>query len=292
MKKTRVYIIITVILLVLSGIGVGVLLNLQPKEKIEVPEETVVENKVELTEEQKLWKSNHDINKDYVGQIIIDSGLINVPFVQARSVYKDNGEPYVFYDESGNLVKDVDYYNGNDVYIWTNWKTGKYDYNDEGGSTFMDYRNELIDQNLIIYGHHFSVWNDETRSKAFTPLEKLLEEENYKGNEKLSLILEKEKRTYELWAVYEFNFNDGNDLENLQYWRTNYAFDDFSNVYDENYPERYIETVEAKRLYDTGVHLEKSDETLTLQTCISGYTGVKYEIIVFRLCDTEKWLIN
>lgn len=292
MKKTRLYIFITVILLILSGIGISVIFKLSPEVKENNSEEIIADVPVELSEEQKLWKANHDINKDYVGQIIFDSGLINLPFVQAKSVYKDNGEPYVFYDEAGNLVTDVDYYTGNDVYIWTNWKTGKYDYNDEGGSVFMDYRNELIDQNLIIYGHHFSVWNDESRSKAFTPLEKLLEKENYEGNEKLSLILEKEKRTYELWAVYEFNYSDIDDLEKLQYWRTNYSFDDFNNEYDENYTQRYIDTVEAKRLYDTGVTLSKNDETLTLQTCISGFTGVKYEIIVFKLCNTEKWLIN
>lgn len=288
MKKTKTYLIITTVLVFLSFIGVFVLLNEQKKPADVVPETEVIDNTdktVELSEEQKLWKANHDVNEDYIGQIIFESGLINQPFVQAKSVYKANGEPYAFYDEYGNLVKNVDSYSGNDVYIWTNWKTGQYDYNDEGGSTFMDYRNELIDQNLIIYGHHFSVWNDETRSKAFTPLEQLLEKENYEANKTLNLILETEKRTYELWSVYEFDFTSNNDLLDLQYWRTNYNYDDFTNEYDEHYNQRYIDAAEAKRLYDTDVKMNDGDDTLTLQTCISGYTGVKYEILVFKLTD-------
>ena len=112
---------------------------------------------------------------------------------------------YSFYTEDGKLVTDATGYTGNDVYIWTYWKTGEYDYNDNGGSTFMDYRNNLADQNLIVYGHHFSVWNDETRTKAFTPLEQLLEQENYQKNRYVTLVLENEIRKYEIACVYEFD---------------------------------------------------------------------------------------
>ena len=63
----------------------------------------------------------------------------------------------------------------------------EYDYDNKGGSIFMDYRNVLSDQNLIIYGHYFSTLYDKDvdRVKAFTPLEKLLDESNYKKNSKI-----------------------------------------------------------------------------------------------------------
>ena len=235
-----------------------------------------------------LWKENKAINSDYVGEIYFTSLLIDDSFVQAKDVYDQNGELYRFYNEDGTLVNDPSGYNGNDVYIWTYWKSGEYDYNDHGGSVFMDYRNDLSDQNLIIYGHHFSVWNDEERIKAFTPLEKLMEEENYAGNETLQIVLEDEVRTYELWAVYLYDVNDADDQEKAQYWRIEYNYDDFSGVRDDSYYQTYIDYVESKRLYDTGVSLDTTDKTLTLQTCISGHAGELFEIVVFRLINVER----
>ena len=172
-KKTLTGLIITILALcatvyVLFYAGV---ITLPQKQESLPSEEAVVETedkKDELLESYRaLYKENKAINEDYVGEIIFDSGLINVSFVQARSCFKENGEMYTFYTEDGKQVTDASQYTGNDVYIWTYWKTGEYDYNDNGGSTFMDYRNNLADQNLIVYGHHFSVWNDETRTKAW-----------------------------------------------------------------------------------------------------------------------------
>jgi len=256
-----------------------------------LPAETEVQDvEEEIHPLKALWLANHEINSDYIGDLVFDSGLIDVSFVQAKSCYKPNGDLYHFYTEDGRVVTNPEGYNGNDVYIWTYWKTGEYDYNDNGGSVFMDYRNDIDDQNLIIYGHHFSVWNDESRTKAFTPLEKLLYEENYKENSTLKLILEDEVRSYELVAVYNFDATDDDFLENVQYWRVEYNYDDHNdNAYDADYYKNYIIKIKEYQLYDTGVSLRTSDNTLTLQTCISGYTGVLYEIVVFKLTGIEKY---
>lgn len=244
-----------------------------------------LENNDEYKELTDYYQENKAINKDYVGDLYFTSNLLHESFVQARSVYDDNGELYTFYTQNGSIVKNPDDYTGNDVYIWKYWKTGEYDYNNHGGSVFLDYRNELFDQNLIIYGHHFSVWNDETRSKAFTPLEQLLLEENYASNKELKLLLENEIRTYELWSVYEFNATDDGWYDKAQYWRYNYNYDDYSDSVDNDYYQNYIDFVKENRLYDTDVELTTSDKTLTLQTCISGHTGVLYEILVFKQVD-------
>ena len=258
-----------------------------PKRNENVPEQSVVEEVDELEELKKqyrqLYDENKAINEDYIGEIIFDSGLIQVSFVQAKSCYKENGEMYKFYTEDGKLVTDASDYTGNDVYIWTYWKTGEYDYNDNGGSTFMDYRNNLADQNLIIYGHHFSVWNDETRTKAFTPLEQLLEEENYADNRYVTVVLQNEIRKYEIAVVYEFNATKEEDFMDLQYWRTNYNYDDYDgNAYDPNYYGAYLASIRKAQLYDTGVTLSENDQTLTLQTCIGGHAGELFEIVVLK----------
>ena len=252
-----------------------------------VPDISVDEDKLAL---KQLWQDNHKINNDYVGQLFFDSGLINVPFVQAKDVYNANGELYKFYTESGSVVSDPTGYTGNDVYIWTYWATGEYDYNNNGGSVFMDYRNELYDENLIIYGHHFSFWNDATRKKAFTPIEQLLEFKNYEENKYLTLALENEIRKYELAVVYQYDDTDDYYFKNCQYWRTNYNYDDFEDVVDRSYYENYIKAIKEHQLYDTGVELTTNNKTLTLQTCISGHTGELFQILVFKEISVQPYV--
>ena len=165
---------------------------------------------------RSMWLSNKEINEDYVGQIIFDSGLIDLPFVQAKSTIREDGEPYRFYTADGALVEDPYAYNGNDVYIWTSWKTGEYDRYEEGGSVFMDYRNYLKDQNIILYGHHFvGDWDPEGK-KQFTPLDVLLNEENYEENKSLRLILDNEIRSYIVTHVFTIDIEDENFFGHLK----------------------------------------------------------------------------
>ena len=271
-------------LILVSAIALGLLLGGTFNRKPDEPEVVIDEPvEVDIYEQVKqTWQDNKQINSDYVGELIFDSGLINVSFVQAKSCFKEDGSLYKFYTEDGRLVNDAAGYSGNDVYIWTYWKTGEYDYNDHGGSTFMDYRNEINDENLIIYGHHFSVWNDETRSKAFTPLEQLMEQENYAANNKVTMVLGNEIRLYEVAAVYTFDATDDSFFEDCQYWRTAYNYDDYTDTVDNDYYRRYIDKVRSIQLYDTGVKWDTSDKTLTLQTCISGHTGELFEIVVLK----------
>ena len=131
---------------------------------------------------RSMWLSNKTINEDYIGQIVFDSGLVDLPFVQAKDVYREDGTPYVFYDSDGKPIEDYENHTGNDVYIWTSWKTGQYDRYEEGGSVILDFSNDLNDQNLIIYGHHFARDWDPKGNKQFTPLDLLLSKENYESH--------------------------------------------------------------------------------------------------------------
>ncbi len=213
---------------------------------------------------RKMWLSNKEINEDYVGQIVFDSGLIDLPFVQARDVYRDNGTLYVFYTKEGQLVTDPTGFSGNDVYIWTNWKTGKYDYLDEGGSVFMDYRNSLNDQNLIIYGHHYARDWDPSGSKQFSPLDLLLDEENYEENRSLKLILDNEIREYVVTNVFTISILD--DYQ-IQIVRTDMDRD-LSGNDDEGFFEQFIDYMNQISAYRTGEELDPEDHILTLVTCL------------------------
>ena len=245
---------------------------------------------IDYNETKSKWKEYKKINEDYVGQIVFDSGLIDKPFVQAKSCFKSDGEPYSFFNQDGSRVTSFDDYNGNDVYIWMDFETMEYDYDKKGGSIFLDYRNNLDDQNLIIYGHYFStIYNkDPERIKAFTPLEKLLEPSYYENNSTVKLFLENEIRIYKLWAVYKYNSNESEYFDRCQYYRPNYNIDDYTGIIDENYYRNYIDFVNGVKLYDTGIDLTTADKTLTLQTCMTPYNYL-YEICVFKQIDSESY---
>ncbi len=261
----------------------------QDRKKDDVVEEEAVETIEEIAPSpneglRKQWLENKKINEDYVGQIVFDSGLIDLPFVQAKDVYKENGELHVFYDEEGNLISEPGDHTGNDVYIWTNWKTGEYDRYEEGGSVFMDFRNDLDDQNLIIYGHHFARDWDPSGSKQFTPLDILLEQEDYEANKTLKLALEDEIRTYVVTDVFILDVYDDGQLQIL---RTNMDTD-FYGREDPGFFEGFIDQIHSMSEYDTKETLNKDDRILTLVTCIQHQPQYR-QITLCRQTGSEKY---
>ena len=283
-RKGVVFAIAAAIFVLVLFIGGSALLN---KNKNDVPEELVeviVEDNTpepmpaELKNE---WLANKAINPDFVGSIKFDSGLIDLPFVQAKDVYDRNGKPYTFYTEEGQLVEDIDNYTGNDVYIWTNWKTGEYDRYGEGGSVFMDYRNNLADQNIIIYGHHFARDWDPSGSRQFTPLDALLEEVNYEANRTLKLILNNEVREYVITNVFTIDIE--NDYE-LNILRRNMN-EDYSGNADPGFFNEFIRYIDGINRYPIGEKLNEGDSILTLVTCMQHQPELR-QIIIAK--ETEK----
>lgn len=238
-------------------------------------EETIVEETKQ--EEKTPWELNKEINEDYVGDIAFESNLINMPFVCPNK----GVEEYTIYTYPGNIVRDYSSEceggacTGNDVYMRTDWQSREYH---AGGSIFMDYRNSLDDQNIILYGHNYITELDPNREFFFTPLEFLLEEEYYQENKYINIVLKDEVRRYEVAYVYIFDPNSS-DYEDLQYYRTNYEYDFYGDE-DEDYYQAYIDNMEEAKLYDTSVKLTVNDRTLTLQTCVEGTDCV--EIVVAK----------
>jgi len=213
---------------------------------------------------RSMWLSNREISEDYIGQIVFDSELIDLPFVQAKDVYKEDGTPYVFYDADGNRIEDLENHTGNDVYLWTSWKTGEYDRYEEGGSVFLDFRNDLNDQNIIIYGHHFARDWDPQGKKQFTPLDLLLSEENYEDNRHLSLILNNEIRRYVVTNVFTI---DTEDEYEQQIIRTDMNYNLNGNA-DPSFFNGFISYIRKISRYETDEAIEEDDHLLTLITCI------------------------
>jgi sortase B len=160
------------------------------------------------------------INSQYTGLLHFESGLINENVVQAQ----DN---FTYLDKAWDLSPA------------------------ESGAAFMDYRNSLDDQNIIIYGH--DVYTDE--ALMFGPLHQLEEQGSYQANQYIDLELENETRRYQIAYVYDYEMNN----DSLKYYLTEY---------EEAYLKTYLEAVQSKEFYSTGVSITSSDRWLTLQTCV------------------------
>ena len=211
----------------------------------------VEENKNEDIELVKsLWEENSAISKDYVGTIRFESGLIDLPFVKGES---------------------------NDTYYRTDWKTMKYD---EEGSIYMDSNNTLDDQNIILIGHYVYASYDVSGTHMFTPLAKLIDEENYKDNKYVKVYLENELRSYEIAYVYycKLIFDEYNG-ESFYYTSDGYEFN-IQNYTEEQF-DKYIRTIKDAAFYDTAVEVSYNDKLLTLQTCVENRDDLR-EIVVLK----------
>ena len=184
------------------------------------------------------------VNDDYIGTLKFDSGLIDLPVFQSTD---------------------------NDHYMRLDWQSGEYA---AEGSTFLDYRNQLSDQNLIVYGHYVYSGYDPSLSKAFTPLGKLTDEANYRENANLKLYLSDHVREYQVAYVYYCILDENTGylttVDDMQYYWTNYSNDYF---------DIYFNTVENASFYDTGVTIGQSDKFLTLLTCVENHDELRLVVL-------------
>lgn len=249
--------------LTLCLVLVGVYFFTRPKKEVT----PTVTDTNEVVEEPKmdpdlreLWLSNKAINEDYMGEIIFDNGLLQEPFVHTESPYKKDGTPYVFYDKEGHVITDYDMYTGNEVYLWTDWRTGKPVDRTTGigGSTILDFMNDMSEKLNIIWGHHFArdymEQNGIEGEPNFTALDKFEDEANYKENKDFKIVLDNEIRYYTVCAVYEMNiFNDA-DVDPIVNGAMELSEDNLNHI-------------RSKMFYETGVEMSTDDSFVMFVTC-------------------------
>lgn len=197
-------------------------------------EPIVIEEIVDLTK----FNENKAINSDYLGDMKIEN-LIDEHFVQTI----DN-EYYLSHDFNKNEFSQ--------------------------GTVFLDYRNSLDDQNIILYGHY--VYKDE--NAMFSPLHLLKEEENYEKYKNIKLDFGNEVKEYVVSKVYYYMMGS----ETLIYYNTNYSDEDLN---------KYLSYVDESKFYDTGVEIGKGDRFLTLQTCVRNRDDLRL-IIVAKEINNER----
>ena len=128
-------------------------------------EKIVQKEEVFLQEDSYLDENIKKDNPDTIGWITVDGTSIYYPVVQTS----DN-EYYLNHDFSRN--------------------------ENSAGWIFMDYRNQMDDQNLVIYGHHRS------DGSMFGSIDLLFHEDFYQTNREIHLITFDQKIDFVIFSVY------------------------------------------------------------------------------------------
>ena len=128
------------------------------------------------------------------------------------------------------------------------------------GSVFLDYRNNVDNRKILIYGH-----NSENVYTEFHLLENYLNEEYYYNHDDITLKTIDNTYNYKIFSVYIATTN-------LQHVNLNFT--------DDEYYE-HLNWLKSNSIYDTGVTIEPNSEILVLQTCYFGIDN-SYLIIVAK----------
>lgn len=176
--------------------------------------------------------------------------------------------------QSGLVVQPVFQGSDNEYYLYHAWEDGSYR---TMGSIAMDCRvNYLSDQNATIYGHYVYAFRNPDRTVMFTPLARLLNAEEFPGNEYIGMVMDDEVIYYEICDIFCVHLVDHDympaDME--------YSIRNFNTEYFNNYKTR----IHQNQFYDIPADFTMEDSLLTLQTCIENRVDDR-EIIVAKMVD-------
>ena len=204
-------------------------------------------------------KNNGDIN---INNPIVDQETIETTEPEPKPDYYEyvakNPETVGFITIPGTTINFpvVQSYN-NEYYMNYNFEQEKH----YCGAIFMDYRNDAInlDSNTIIYGH-----NNYNDGVVFSELAHYEDIEYYKEHPVIEFnTLEK----YYKWKIYAVMITNRLPNEDNGYV-LNYIYP--HNFESKNY-NNYVEEINKRTLYFTGVDIKEGDKFLTLQTCVRNF---------------------
>lgn len=178
------------------------------------------------------WAELYAKNQDLIGWLKIDNTNIDTPVMHTPSD-RDNG-------------------NGEDFYLRRNF----YKNSDKYGTPYLEKYNtgSSLDRNNTIYGHNMM------DGLSFAQLEKYYSVEGFKQSPIIKFSTLYEDYYFKVYAVFITNGYPSGDNGYL----FNYNISAFPS--DANF-EKFIEALDERKLYDTGVDINKNDKLLTLSTC-------------------------
>ena len=214
--NTKIIKIILVIIMIASLINIFIWI-FENNQTVEII--TEAKKYIDVDDKNFIDPEIKAINEDIIGWLIVDNTNINYPVVQTN-----NNEYYL----NHNLYK-------------------KYS---SAGWIFMDSKNKLDDQNLIIYGHRR---ND---GSMFGSLADLINNKNVK---QIKFIIDNNTYYYNIFSVYKIEKDDN-------YRESNY--NDF---------EKKVQEFKKRSINNYNVNIENAKQIITLSTC---YKDNRYRVVV------------
>ncbi len=145
------------------------------------------------------------------------------------------------------------------------------------GCPFIDYRNGLLvmGRNTIIYGH-----NMVTDDLIFGKLEEYKTVDGFKSAPVIEFDTLYNDYKWKVYAVFITNADEEDD--NGYVFRYN-----FTNVSSDEVFSQYIEQIDQRKLYTTGVDIKPSDKILTLSTCSYEFNNARIVVVARMVRNGE-----
>lgn len=187
-------------------------------------------------------------NEDMAAWLVVDGTAIDYPVMQTME------------DENYYLKRDFD---GNE---------------DEAGCLILDTDSDLYGSgtvNLIIHGHNMKA------GTMFGSLDEYKDENYYSEHKYMELYTEKEKRRYEVMAVFYSQVYFTTD-QVFKYYK-------FFQAQDEEEFRYFYDNVKKMSLYDTGVTAKLGDNFLTLSTCTYHVEDGRFVVVAKEIERPEEY---
>ena len=196
-----------------------------------------------------------EINDETVGWLRIPGTSIDYPVVQHPDDEKVSADYYYYLSHNFEKKRSI------------------------GGAVFLDYRNNAtsLDSNTIVWGHN--VYNRRNLEPILSDLDKYEDIDFYKDHPVIEFNTLENFYKWKIYAVFATN--------QMQVDDNGYVFNFFyPNISGGNF-EGYINEVNKRTLYHTGVDVKDDDKFLTLITCYRGfdtsdYRAPSYIVVVAR----------
>lgn len=152
----------------------------------------------------------------------------------------------------------------NDEYLYLDYNRHDTNY----GNPFMDYRcnSDTLSKNTIIYGHHMR------DNMIFAPLKDYKDPAMFKKAPIIELSTLYGDYSFKIYGIFITN---GYAAQNNGYV-FNFMHTSFKN--NDNFME-YIDQVDMRKLYTTGVDIKPTDKIITLNTCAYDFTEARLVLI-------------
>ena len=186
----------------------------------------------------------------------------NIIKEEMKKIKRENGKKYL--DKS--IIKDNKYTIGWLIVDGTNinypvlkYTDNKYylthDFNNKKNSAgwiFMDYKNKLNDQNIVIYGHH------RRDGSMFGSIDKLFKEKN--KDLYITLITNKETIKYKIFSIY--NVSSYDNYNNRYFKDFNKSIEKFAKRSTVNFNQDYLN---AKQIITLSTCSDNNVDRITVQ---------------------------